>query len=501
MKINKKITKLFASVLMLAALTGCKDEFFDVNANPNNPAVSTPKLTLPVAQQELAVMHGTRLTYLGQFIMYNWATPSNWSANQDFARYNITANFYGDIFENSYTGPLKNLTYVENYNDATGVVDYSLYKGMSTILKAFQYQTLVDLYGDVPYTEANLRGTNPTPVYDKAEDIYKDNIKKLTEVVGMLSAAPANAENPGNQDIMFQGNVTKWQQFANTLKLRYLLRLTNTGQDALITAGIQEIMANGKGFITSNVVVNPGYVDNAGKLSPFYGYFRNAATGAQSDRGDYTVGTDYTINLLDKNADPRLERLYAESSAGHEYKGVWQADNLPGKGYTSNDLSKVGPGLIKSPTQDQPLMLLSEALFLQAEAVARGFMAGNAETLYNKAITESFKFLGVPEAETAAATYYAQAIPNVNYATSPNKVQAIITQKWIALNGTSSVESWIEFNRTGFPAGLPLPESTTRTNRPYRLLYPSSELSRNANNVPKQTADDAFTSKIFYQKK
>ena len=193
---------------VVLTLTGCKDEFFDVNNNPNNPSISTPKLTLPVAEQEIAVMQGTRLTYLGQFIMYNWATPSNWSANQDFARYNITANFFSDIFENSYTGVLKNLTYVENYTDPTGVIDYSNYKGISTILKAYQYQLLVDLYGDVPYTEANLRRENTTPAYDKAEDIYKDNIKKLTEVVTMLSNAPENAENPAAQDVIFKGDLS-----------------------------------------------------------------------------------------------------------------------------------------------------------------------------------------------------------------------------------------------------------------------------------------------------
>ena len=485
MKLNR-IKKIMALSAVVLTLTGCKDEFFDVNNNPNNPSISTPKLTLPVAEQEIAVMQGTRLTYLGQFIMYNWATPSNWSANQDFARYNITANFFSDIFENSYTGVLKNLTYVENYTDPTGVIDYSNYKGISTILKAYQYQLLVDLYGDVPYTEANLRRENTTPAYDKAEDIYKDNIKKLTEVVTMLSNAPENAENPAAQDVIFKGDMIKWQQFANTLKLRYLLRLSNTGQDTFIKQGIQEILSNGKGFITSTVSVNPGYADNVGKLSPFYGYFRNASTHSETDRGDYTVATDYTIDVLKKNNDPRLMRLYAESEA-HEYKGVWQTDALPGKGYTSKDLSKVGPGLIKSPSQDQPLMLLSEALFLQSEAVVRGFLAGDAEALYNKAITESFKYLEVPEATTAAIAYYSQVAPNVNFASSPNKIQAIMTQKWIALNGTNSQEIWIEFNRTGFPSGLPLPKSTTRTNRPYRLLYPSSEISRNANNAVSYT--------------
>lgn len=500
MNINNKKVKLLAMLLAFFALTGCKRDFFDVNENPNNPAESTPRLTLPVAQAEIATMQGTRLTYLGQFIMYNWATPSNWSANQEFARYNVNANFFSDIFENSYIGPLKNLTYIENYVDESGTIDYSIYKGIATILKAYQYQLLVDLYGDVPYSDANQRRLNISPKYDKAEDIYKDNIRKLTEVVAMLDKVPANAENPGSQDVMFGGDIKKWQKFANTLKMRYLLRLTNTNQNAYLTTGFKEIEANGKGFISENASVNPGYFDNAGKLSPFYGYFRNASTGTQTDRGDFTVATDYTINFLEKTNDPRLSRLYTESSAGHTYKGVWQSETLPGKGYTSNDLSKVGPGLIKSATQPQPLILLSEALLLQSEAVVRGYLTGNAEKLYQQAVIESFKYLGVTDAENEATKYYTQDAPNINFSLSTNKIQTIITQKWVALNGTNSQELWIEYNRTGYPSGLPLPESTTRTSRPVRLLYPSSELSRNANNVPKQTADDAFNSKLFYQK-
>lgn len=499
MKINRKIIKTFVACgLLTVGLTSCKDEFFDVNENPNNPISSTPSLTLPVAQQEIASLNARTMTYLGQYMMYNWAKPSNWSANSDYLRYNVTSSFGEFIFENSYSGAFKNLTYIENYKDPDATVDYTIYKGISTILKAFQYQYLVDLYGDVPYTEANQRGALQTPKYDKAEDVYKANIENLTKVVTILNDLPANAESPGSQDVIFQGNVLKWQKFANTIKLRYLIRLSNTGQDSYIKAEIAKIMANGKGFITSDVNVNPGYSDTAGKMNPFYDYFRNPSKGTETDRADYTVATDYTINYLDNTNDPRLFRLYSEAANGG-YKGVYQSTDLPGQGYTSKDLSKVGPGLIKSPDQDQPLMLLAEALLLQSEGVVRGYLTGNAESLYNQAITESFRFLEVPNYSQAAQSYYAQTIPNVSFANTANKIQAIITQKWIALNGTSSIELWLDYNRTGYP-DVPISTSATQGKRPYRLLYPGSEISRNANNVPKQVAADAFTTKIFWQK-
>ena len=492
--------KIFAACgLLTLSLASCKDEFFDVNENPNNPSVSTPRLSLPVAQQEIASLNARTMTYLGQYMMYNWAKPSNWSANSDFLRYNVTSNFGAFIFENSYSGAFKNLTYIENYKDPGGTSDYTLYKGISTVLKAFQYQYLVDLYGDVPYTEANMRGDLQAPKYDKAEDIYKANIDSLTQVISVLDNLPENTENPGTQDIIFQGDVLKWQQFANTVKLRYLIRLSNTGQDSYIKSEIAKIKANGKGFISADVAANPGYSDTADKINPFYDYFRKPSTGAETDRADYTVATDYTIDYLEKVNDPRLTRLYSEAANGG-YKGVYQSTDLPGEGYTSKDLSKVGPGLLKSPDQDQPIMLLSEALFLQSEAIVRGYLTGDAESLYNMAITESFRYLEVEDYQAAAEDYYTQNIPNVSFADTANKIQAIITQKWIALNGTSSIELWLEYNRTGYPAGIPLSKDASRGQRPYRLLYPASEISRNANNVPKQVAADAFSTKIFWQK-
>lgn len=480
--------------------TSCSD-YLDVNENPNSPAISTPSLTLPAAQRNLVDLNARSMTYLGQFIAYNWATPSNWSTNQEFSRYTVNSSFYANIFETSYGTIFRDLTYVQNYEDASGAIDYSAYKAIAATLKGFQYQYLVDLYGDVPYSEANLRSANITPKYDDAQTIYKDVIDNLTEAATTVLSLPANAENPGSQDIINGGDMTEWAKFANTIKLRMLVRLSNTNQDAYIKAQIALIDANGAGYITNDIVANPGYSDNEDKQNPFYDYFRNPITGSEQDRGDYTVASDYTINYLTSTNDPRLSRLYAPAQTGGTFKGAPQITLLPGTGFTSKDLSKVGPGLIISSTQDQPLMTTSEAMLLQAEAMVRGYIAGGeaaAKIKFQSAITASFSKLNVPSAATAASTYYSQDIQNVSWDSSPNKIQAIITQKWVALNGTSSIELWIEKTRTGFPANLPIPSEGGGT-RPVRLLYPGSEVSRNSKNVPPQTAQSAFTDNPFWK--
>lgn len=498
----KTLNLISRTALLLISITviSCSDDFLDVNDNPNDPPISTPRLSLPVAQQSLASLHGTSMTYLGQFMVYNWATPSNWSANGSLMQYDITTLFYNNIFETSYATIFRDLTYVKNYEDPTGAVDYSAYDVIVETIKGFQYQYLVDLYGDVPYTEANLRGENTTPVYDDAEFVYKAVIDSLTDAAILALDQPDNAEDPGSQDIIFGGDMEEWAQFANTIKLRMLVRMSNTGQDPYIREQIALIDANGAGYISSDVTANPGYSDNANQQSPFYGYVGVGPNGVSIDRQDFTVASDYTLNYLVETNDPRMERLYSEAVNGG-YKGVKQATALPGEGFTNNDLSHVGPGLLESSEQDQVIMLYSEALFLQAEAMVRGYIDGGesgAQELYEEAIEESFVYLGVEDAETEAEAYYSQSIENVGWAASPDKIEAIITQKWIALNGTSSIESWIELTRTGFPDDLPIAEESNGV-RPVSLLYPASEVGRNSENVPPQTAADAFTNDPFWR--
>lgn len=500
MKFIKNIKKGILLLVASSAIISCGDDFLEVNDNPNAPSFSTASLTLPVAQQSILSLNATSMNYLGNFMTYAWSTPSNWSANQNLFRYNVTSTFYSNIFETSYSSIFKNLTYVSNYEDGTN--DFTAYKVITDVLKAYQYQYVVDLYGDVPYTEANLREKNLTPKYDDAETIYKSLISKLTDAAELAQNMPDIYQDPESQDIIFGGNMSNWASFANTIKLRMLLRLSNTGQDSYITDQISLINANGAGYITSSVTGNPGYSDDSSKQNPFWGYVGSQPNGGEiTDRNDFTVGTDYVIDLLGLNNDPRLERLFAYSADNHDYKGAEQSSTLPGEGFTSDELSHVGEGLLINFDQDQPLMLLTEAEFLQAEAIARGYIGGGdaaAQAMYEKAIETSFDQLGVEDASIEAADYYAQPIANINWANSTNKVQAIITQKYYALIGSNGIESFIELTRTGFPSNLPIP-SESKGVRPVRLLYPASEISKNSKNVPRQTQDDAFTSNPFWK--
>ncbi|WP_298780010.1 SusD/RagB family nutrient-binding outer membrane lipoprotein [uncultured Polaribacter sp.] len=496
----KTIYKLKTSLVLLLLMLniGCSD-FFD---NTITSYSSNPSLTFPVGQTYLAKLHGSTMNYLGNFMVYNYSGVYAEEDLRDLLIYNFTDTFYDEIFDDSYEQVLSNLNYVINYDAAESDLDYDAFRPLSRILRAFLFQYLVDLYGDVPYSEAGLRAENLYPKFDDAETIYKAVIDELTETANLCLTfnfvQGSTFEDPSEVDVMFGGDMDKWAQFANTIKLRMLIRLSNTNQDDYIIAEIDKINANGAGYITSDVNVNPGYLNQQNKQNPFFAAYGQSTTGDFTDQYAATAASDFVLEYLQSINDQRYTRLYSEAVNGG-YKGSQQTTDLPDIGFTSDDLSHIGPGLVKSSEQDQPIMLYSESLFLQAEAMLRGYIPGGdtaAESLYKSAIEESYIYLGVTDATNEAITYYSQDIVNVNWASSPDKIEAVLTQKWIALNGTNAIESWIELTRTGFPSGLPLPEGESI--RPVRLLYSGNEVLTNWN-TPAQSESDAFNSPPFWK--
>lgn len=297
---------------------------------------------------------------------------------------------------------------------------------------------------------------------------------------------------------MFGGDMEKWAQFANTIKLRMLLRMSDGGFDSVINQEVSNINSNGYGYITETVVTQPGYTDDEGKQNPFWGYIGyNPGSSTEYNRHDYTVASDYSIEHLKSTNDMRMTRIFAPSEVNDDYKGVWQSTDLPSDGVRSDQTSKVGDGLLVSPDQDQPIMLLGEALLIQAEMAQKGYISGSAQSLYESAIEASFVHLGLTTGD--AQDYYSQPIENVSWASSSNKLEAIQWQKRVALNGTSSIELWIEHTRTGIPENLPFPDDVTDGRRPVSLLYPSTEIGRNSENVPSQSQDNAFTNNPFWK--
>ena len=158
--------------------------------------------------------------------------------------------------------------------------------------------------------------------------------------------------------------------------------------------------------------------------------------------------------------------------------------------------------MVKTFNADSPILTDFESLFLQAEGVEKGLVTGDEKALYEAAVTQSIIYEGGANGTAAAAgVYLAQLKPLVNYDLAPNKVQTIITQKWLSLNGLNPQSVWVDYRRTGFPDFLHFTADPARLSDtpPVRLLYPQSEISTNNDNVLANGDISLFTSKIFWQ--
>lgn len=501
----KKIAIILQILLVSTLITSCSEDYLDVNTDPNNPTEVSPDLVLPVALVYSANLlfdsggetgRSRKANTLGNLIMYNWSQSDGYSWYTTEFQYLVTNTFYDAIWEYSYQNVLQQYEVLQRYGDNAGN-----YKAISKIMQAFHFQMLVDAYGDIPYSEALQRSEIPTPAFDDAEAVYDSLIVDLTAAIDTINATAENPDAlvPGQDDILFGGDMERWKKLANTIKLRILIRQSGMAdKQAYIQEQFAVIANEGSGFLTEDAIINPGFTNQVDKRSPFWESFGPNVSGDNISNYLATTTTPYVINLLQSTNDPRIDRLFEEPETGH--LGVVQGLlEYPIDGSLEPDhVSNFGPGLLKSPEMGSVLMLAAESYFLQAEAALDGYIAGDAQALYEMGITASFDYLGVEEAETEAAAYYSQPIENVGWEASPNKLEAIITQKWLALNSINGFESWIEFNRTGFPDGLPLPLTTSHDSRPVRLLYPASAISANGENVPPQDNSIAFTDKIFW---
>jgi len=415
----KKIL-IYLNVLVAAMLLASCEDFLDVNKDPNNPTEVTPDLVLPVAQHYTArVMHNNRrINNLGNMIMYNWSQSDGFAWYPDEFKYNVTSSFYQGIFNDTYTTAVKQYHILDNLSNPR----YDYYKAIGKIMKAYHFQLLVDMYGDIPYTEALQRSNNATPKYDDALTIYEDLIVQLTAAIDLINNA-TNPVEPGTDDAMFGGDMTDWIRFANSIKMRILARQSDmAGRETYIQNAINDIVADGTGFITTDVKINPGYVAEVDKQNPMWEVFGKDPSGAWTTNHKATCATDYVLAYLTSTNDTRINYIYELPSTG-THKGVPQGlldyDTPIVDQYMPEKVSLIGPGILKGATMGSVIFTLAECNFNRAELALKTFYTEEtAEACYNQGIEASFAMLG---ASADYGTYIAQAMNLVSWASSADK--------------------------------------------------------------------------------
>lgn len=518
----KNILNYIIAGVLIITVSSCED-FLDINDNPNTPTAATANIVLPNA-----------LTSTG-------ATLASFSHNAGWLTgYLVNAGGYGGwgdvVYYNysisSHTGPwtlayddLVNYQYIiDKTSDVPADVNYT---AVAMIMKAFDFHMLVDVYGDIPYTQALGGVNNLTPVYDSQSAVYQSLVESLTEAISLIQNAE-NANSLETVDVVFDGDMDSWVKFANTLKLRLLIRMSGVSSlKSFVDAQFADADFAAAGFLTDDVFLNPGFGNVQNQQNPYWSTFVADASGTASGSGRSRITSYYTFGFYDgtKISDEWRGRATYRSYPSTPIGQLGNLTDNPNAPASPNPvwLSSTTPqiGLLKGASAGVPLMLAAESYFLQAEAYMKGFLVGSDEDAFNDGIEASFTFLykdatgSVAKSPTAdIAAYLAENADNylVDYAaasTDDEKLEAIITQKYIALNFLQGQEAWSEFRRTGYPkvavnstnedaTFASILSTSSRPDRlPVRFLYPDTEFQLNTNNVPSGISQ--FNSLIFFQ--
>lgn len=483
---------LIIAIILTAGFTSCKKNYLDLEVNPNNPSVTTPQLTLAGA------LAFTPNITVGDYFIYDiWSGYWSWNGGvvppasifqYQFTNGDFSPAIWSDLYVNA-----------NNFNNLINSTksDASLanFTAIGMIMKAWDFENLVDNFNDVPYSQAFQPSTILFPKYDKAQDIYTDLGKQLTAAVALIAANPG-AASPGASDVMFGGDMSSWKQYANSLRLRLAITAGSS-----IPALQQGLPAAGSDYLQTDALINPGYANTAGQINPFYGSYVLDANGNPGATAQVYRANNYSIQFLKSTNDTlrlaaEFSKVQTPLSGTGDYRGnvFGDAINILGTQFTSG----AGPAYSKGPTQSSIMMLAAESYLMQAEAVERGYITGTAADLYAAGIQADFEYLGLKDSQ--AATYIA-ANP---LGSGDNAIKNIITQEYIAfLNGYNSLQAYNNYRRTGYPA---LPSSVDpaaiSNHLPYRLYYPESEQESNPDQYKAAGGEtlNPFTSKIFWAK-
>jgi len=497
MKSIYKSSLFITALLTVISFTGC-DKYLDVNTDPNHATDNniTADLIFPDAAVEAAALQAnaywsttssnfvsSNLVHLNRWMGY-WGWPGDYSVDQEETSYSINFSSSDGIWSRYYN-TLFDLHQVQVKATATG--DSALVAS-SMILSAKLWQELVDVFGDIPYSQAFQSELYQSPAYDKGTDVYASLQTNLDKAIALFGGTVKKSFP--TTDIVFKGDITKWKKFANTLKLRLLLRQAETTYKSTVpTAELAKIAANG-GILGSgeSVSVNPGFTNSTGKQSPFYAAYGKTATATADDASATARANNFFVALLTNNNDPRLSyffRLVAGKVVGTTY-GL-AAGNPKG-----TDCSNIGSGLANSSTQDAWILPSFESMFFHAEAVTRGWMTDQdvitADTL---AIKESFAWLGCPESD--AKDYLSKTVKDVwaNTGTDvTSRVNFILNEKYISLCAVDALEAWSDYRKmkqgtipatAGDYTLLSVNPARGSNTIPLRMLYPQSEYTANPN--------------------
>ncbi len=464
----KNAKKLLVLALVgTLGLTSC-NKFLDVNENPNNPETATPSLLLPTVEAAISQVVGNGFQVYGNIWGQYWTQNPTSSQYRSIDRYQVLNTAMDRSWLILYRSALNNAELIINSNVAAN----DNYKGIAYLLKAYTFQVATDAFGDIPLSEALKANGNLNPKYEAQAVVYDSVFNYIDKGLALL--ATPQAVPVSTQDMIFNGDLDKWKAFANTLKLRAYLRISNVDANKA-AAGIKALYAKNAKFLDQDASIT--YTTTGCNENPFY----NEMVGLGKTQNVVASGT--VVQAFVKNSDPRRFSFFNKVSGQDTIAFILQGDfNANSAKLVSSPSPLVGGRAVDPTSATAPVKLFSaaESKFLQAEAAVKGWGTGDAKALFESGIITSFTATGNAN---DAAKYIAEA-PDAKFAGDVEaKVKAIITQKYYAMCGFQGFESWTEWRRTGYPTFFTTSIASTlgAGRMPLRMPYANSEATSNVN--------------------
>lgn len=466
-------------LLVFCVVTSCKKDLESLNENTKDATTASGETFFTSAQINLS----NRMNNAGLsqppfvfFVQYLTEVTYVELSNYFIANTNGSDLYWRDLYQRV----LKNLNESQKVISAIQPIssDDEIKKqnqlSIIEIMTVFTYGILVDTYGNIPYSEA-MDIDNVLPKYDDAQQIYLDIIQRLNASISNLDPTGSSF---GVNDVIYNGDVSKWIKFANSLRLKLGMRIIdvneNLGKEAVLQSADYVFTSN-----ADNAVLK--YRSTTPNTHPLWILL-------VQNNSRFHVATSIIVERMNKLEDPRREAYFSrvnEQYIGGEY-GAVQAYDLS---------SHLSPRFYE-PTLEAIYIDYASVEFLLAEAVERGVLTshGSAESHYNKAIRASFEYYGVSGIDDYLSN------PQVAYSSAGGPWKKKIgIQKWLALFN-QGFESWSEYRRLDYPQ-LAAPPGAQVPSVPTRLFYPVSEQGLNGENYKNAASaigGDLLTTKVFW---
>ncbi len=484
----KRLYNYILALILMVGLSGCS---LDINKDPYAVTTLDVEQLLTAAEFEVGVTFSE-----GSYLNANFSAYVHHTVSREVDNYGLSSTYptLTNTWAQAYMYAIKNCDELIRIGDAEG---YAVYAGIGRVLRAHVYMNMTDLWGNIPYTEANVVGID-NPKLDSSELVYNELLKSLNAAIANFKDEnAANGMVPAANDLFFGGNVEKWLKVANTLKLKLLVqsRLAKSkvaGWDSELSALLAEGNFIGDGedlqfpHTTTKAPMDErkfGFVDEyegsqkSMWISPWlyeimngksYNVKDNPFKNIQDPRTNYyyynqLTAADAAENITDYRDGAFVSIMSCSNSgftAGMQDQSMTVVGIYPvGGKFDDGKGGAITPKSGNGVAPDKMLQAYSVP-FLKAELVLAGETAGDAKALLGEGIKASITHVNAVSkasdpntpaiSDEVAQQFIDYVYAKYDAADADRKMEIVMTQKWIA-NFFNPIEAYNDIRRTGYP--------------------------------------------------